>query len=58
MMINKLTTVNQQIKIPKNKQITNNNNNNNSAFDITSGSARMAKPKAMILLLLGLEQCQ
>jgi hypothetical protein len=34
---------------------TNNNNNNNSSpFDVTSGSARIAKPKAMILLLFGL----
>jgi hypothetical protein len=32
----------------------NNNNNNSSPFDVTSGSARIAKPKAMILLLLGL----
>jgi hypothetical protein len=30
------------------------NNNNSSPFDVTSGSARIAKPKAMILLLLGL----
>jgi hypothetical protein len=34
---------------------TNNNNNNNSnPFDVTSGSAIIAKPKAMILLLFGL----
>jgi hypothetical protein len=30
------------------------NNNNSSPFDVTSGSARIAKPMAMILLLLGL----
>jgi hypothetical protein len=33
---------------------TNNNNNNSSPFDVMSGSARIAKPKAMILLLFGL----
>jgi hypothetical protein len=33
---------------------TNNNNNNSSPFDVTSGSARIASPKAIILLLLGL----
>jgi hypothetical protein len=32
----------------------NNNNNNSSPFDVMSGSARIAKPKAMILLLFGL----
>jgi hypothetical protein len=32
----------------------NNNNNNSSPFDIMSGSATIAKPKAMILLLFGL----
>jgi hypothetical protein len=31
-----------------------NNNNNSSPFDVMSGSARIAKPKAMILLLFGL----
>jgi hypothetical protein len=32
----------------------NNNNNNSSPFDVTSGSAIMAKPRALILLLFGL----
>jgi hypothetical protein len=52
-MINKLTNN----RYPQNKIIKKlnwTNNNNNSSPFVTSGSARIAKPKAMILLLFGL----